>query len=918
MSSSPLLYLFLIIQTLSLHSQETTAETLVNNTLIHLDAHPFESDETIITKSFLPLASALDDIKNIKPISKERYWLKITELSKSLPRQGYLHFGRFHRILVYGQTADGIVNELYKGGAFYKQSAIQNSIHHELFPLRIVDEKYSTLFIHLSSFIVNNNPVSSIELQHVELGDELSFVRLVPTTRLKVQINIALLFFLSFLVLGSVLYAFTSKEYKFLSFSFVCLFLFLYFSRNVEGSSTEFIFWSYINEGMMKYEHLVRTAIACSFTIFTILHFDIRDVRPKVIQISVAIFSFSITIAFLRSLYIDSFTIPGPLLQIAYLIDIPLVMINSVVILFLVFKNNDAYAKQFVASLMFFIIMSYLSIGLNETWIGKQENLFSSELYSTYALIIFLISVTYIILKKASIDQTKLLEANIQTQQLTAINKAKNDFISNITHEFKTPISIIKGITEEAEFGDRDRHIIQKSSDNLLGLVNKILDLSQIENEHLNLEMIQGDIIRYLDIVIESLSSLAVQKGIHLSFLPHQKEFVMDFDEDRIKHIHANLLSNAIRYTPKNGEIIVSTNVQEGQFSWSVKDNGQGIPQDEQTAIFQRFYRSTLNQADDGGTGIGLAYVKELVDMMSGKIELKSTIRQGSTFTVQLPISNEAELISFEGVAFTPTDKEVQEGQSGYLSKEDKILLIVEDSPELSKYIVHCLHDQYKCITAYDGQEALHYAEKYLPNLIISDVMMPVMNGYEMTRTLKANDKLSHIPVILLTAKSTQAEKEQGLSDGAEAYLIKPFSKSELRLRVKNIIDRTIEVQNKYREGSMPSRVQKPAWLQHLEVYIRSHLSENLSTDVICKQALMSRTQLHRKLKAITGFSTSEFIKHHRMYEAKQLIQNTDKTIGFIAEEVGYKNAAHFATDYKKWYGESPSATRSISNSFIG
>ena len=336
--------------------------------------------------------------------------------------------------------------------------------------------------------------------------------------------------------------------------------------------------------------------------------------------------------------------------------------------------------------------------------------------------------------------------------------------------------------------------------------------------------------------------------------------------------------------------------------------------------IFDRFYQvdgSTIREGE--GTGIGLAIVKELVKLMQGSITVESEVERGSVFQVELPISNQAQPAD---VTFTSASIIQEMGQKDELMDQESgrqidgpIALVIEDNVDVIDYLRLCLEEQYQVMTARNGRLGVEMATEQIPDVIISDVMMPEMDGYEVCRTLKGDRRTSHIPIVILTAKATQEDKLKGLELGADAYLQKPFDKKELLIRLDNLT----AISRKLRENLSSANgindiaaKRESAFLTEVDGVISSHLAdEAFDTAVLCKAVAMSRTQLHRKLKALTGQSTASYIRQKRLQEARSLLVKTDLPIGDIATKVGFKDFSHFSRTFSKEYGSAPSELRS-------
>lgn len=503
------------------------------------------------------------------------------------------------------------------------------------------------------------------------------------------------------------------------------------------------------------------------------------------------------------------------------------------------------------------------------------------------------------------------LEANrelLQTQQEAALFQSR--FYTNITHEFRTPLTVISGMAEQLE-DLKAKQLIHRNSDQLLQLINQMLDQARLDSGLLEAEMIQADIVAYTEYLVESFRSLADQKNIQLHFHAEPEIIQMDFDPEKIKHIIANLLSNAIKFTPERGKIFFSAQQKDQDLELMIRDTGIGIPQEDQSRIFDRYFRSKTHPKV-GGSGIGLSFVQELVQLMKGEVFVESRLDKGSKFIVSLPIAQVAAVSELN-----IPDKELKDLQAEEPapSTSDISILVIEDNADVSYYIRQCLQSDYQVFQAYDGEEGIRMALEHVPDLIISDVMMPRMDGFEVCQELKSNRITSHIPIVMLTAKSTEEEKLAGLSHGADAYLVKPFHKEELLIRVRNLADLQEKWREKFQAGlDIPGEKEKTEvdpFLKEAREIVLSHLSDaDYSVEPLCRDLGISRTQLHRKLKNLTGISTKQFINDIRLTEAKKLLQEGKLNVSEVAYATGFAWPNYFSKLYQEKFGQSPGETR--------
>lgn len=526
---------------------------------------------------------------------------------------------------------------------------------------------------------------------------------------------------------------------------------------------------------------------------------------------------------------------------------------------------------------------------------------------------------------KAEAGQKKERE---ESQRLRELNTFKNRFYTNITHEFRTPLTVIQGLADQIEKNpkwkiEEQTKMIKKNSGKLLNLINQMLDLSKLEAGKLELHFIQSDIIKYLGYLVESFHSLAFTRKINISFYSHTKSLFMDYDPEKCQQIISNLISNAIKFTPEYGKITVTTKALFGPNgpNWLeliVEDTGIGIAPEKLHQIFDRFYQIDDSNIRRGeGSGLGLAMVKELTKLMEGKVEVESELGKGTRFIIMLPIHLKATkqdpaVINkgYEPVidVFPPS---VPNAPVINRLHDLPLVLIVEDNADVIYYLRKCLEGQYLLEEARNGQEGIEKAIQTIPDLVISDVMMPEVDGFELCENLKADERTNHIPIILLTAKVTREDKLEGLTRKADAYLTKPFQEEELLVRMQNLIELRRQLQLRYQKADGQFMEPGDTFMKNVWNIIRTNLDDSEYSVVQLSRDLgMSRAQVYRKLKALTGLSASHYIRLVRMKKAIELLQHTDLTIAEIGYEVGFKTPSHFTRVFTQHFGKSPSELR--------
>ena len=523
----------------------------------------------------------------------------------------------------------------------------------------------------------------------------------------------------------------------------------------------------------------------------------------------------------------------------------------------------------------------------------------------------------------------------LEAEQLRQLDRLKSNFFANISHEFRTPLTLIQGPVEQALKGvaadetpvrTSNLQMIRRNTLRLQNLVDQLLDLSKLESGKMQLQVRRGPLLPFLRAVIFSFESLAERKGIDFAAsFPEELEEAW-FDPDKWEKILVNLLSNAFKFTPEGGSVRVVAAVAPEGLQLSVTDSGKGIAPGEIDRIFDRFYQVEGSEA--GGTGIGLALVRELVAVQGGKISVESEVGVGTSLHLLLPYRredfSETELLQSEeappaAIARAIPAEEPQESPTPVSppfeeADERPLLLIAEDNPDLRQFISQILQDSYRILTAHNGREGLEQAIERTPDLLISDVMMPEMDGFELCRTLKEDERTSHIPVVLLTAKAGQEHKVAGLETGADDYLTKPFDEKELRVRVRNLIEQRRQLREKFggelvlRPSAVAVTSVDQRFLEKVKETIEANLgNEQFSVTELAEAVAFSRSQLHRKLKSLTDKSPNELIRNFRLTRAKELLEQGAGNVSEVALEVGYGNLSYFTKSFKEAFGQLPS-----------
>ncbi len=549
--------------------------------------------------------------------------------------------------------------------------------------------------------------------------------------------------------------------------------------------------------------------------------------------------------------------------------------------------------------------------------------------YALYILtIVFLFASLYLFQRRRWQMQTRLQVQREKALRLEELDAFKSRFFTNITHEFRTPLTVIGGMAEQIVAPERSKTLIRRNADRLLRMVNQLLDLARLESKQLDVDWVQGDILPLLSYLTQSFREQARSRDISLSFHTTEQALVMDFDEGMIQQILTNLLANAIKFTPPYGQVNVLARKDEQsghpQLELTVSDTGPGIAPEELPRIFDRFYQAPSHVRNAGGSGIGLALVKELVHLLGGEVRAESDPPKGSVFRVLLPIHREAEKqVESSLAARKPVTVGDDEGEAPAVTPAfhapsvRPLVLIVEDQPDVVEYIATCLRADYRLDVARDGRKGLEKAFERVPDLILCDVMMPGMDGLELCDQLKTDRRTSHIPVVMLTGMATQADKVAGLATGADAYLVKPFDKEELLVRLRQLIQQSRRLREALSQGEPekdredPRQKREARFLAEVDELLEAYIDdEGFRTGELAQALALSRTQLHRKLKALTGLPTATYIRNFRLTRAEHLLRTTDLLVAEVASQVGFGDPSHFTRSFSNLFGHNPSDLR--------
>ncbi|GAB3648419.1 two-component regulator propeller domain-containing protein [Echinicola sediminis] len=522
----------------------------------------------------------------------------------------------------------------------------------------------------------------------------------------------------------------------------------------------------------------------------------------------------------------------------------------------------------------------------------------------------------------------RYLNSKIQIRKKEAVHQAKLHFFTQVSHEFRTPLTLIIDPLERlmAEKPKKQKaghyyQLMHRNAKQLLMLINQLLDFRKVESGHLQLNLQQSNIVSFVRGLASSFEEMAKKRQIIFKVETGMDQCMMPFDDVKLTMILNNLLSNAFKFTPDHGQVTLSvsfaTASQKGILI-KVKDTGHGISKEEQEKVFGVFYQANNNQEQNKGSGIGLSLTKELVSLHKGKITIESEVGQGTCFTVFLPKLQYTTPIPVSDV---PSEQEIygqehiDEPQVSQANNPNlPLVLVVDDNTDIRTYIELHLKEDYRIISATNGLEGLEKAIAEIPDLVISDVMMPDMDGLQLCRKLKLDERTSHIPVLLLTARQSDESKTEGYETGADAYVTKPFNTTVLLAQIQNLLEQRRRLRELFTKGSaiefkkIAVNPTDELFLDKTRQLIEDNLeTENLDIDSLAAQLNMSRSQFYRKVKALTNKSASDFVTTFRMNKASEFLLSKEYNVSETAYKVGYSVPNNFTRAFIKHFGISPS-----------
>lgn len=619
----------------------------------------------------------------------------------------------------------------------------------------------------------------------------------------------------------------------------------------------------------------------------------------------------------------------------------------SLVLAVILILKKDPFARYFGVGALIGSVALIVGVLWTMGLLRPPMDPFAASMF--LQIVIYSFGIAYrqqVLTQQAQHEKLQAQQTYAEMQRMQDLDEIKTRFFANISHEFRTPLALIAGPLQQSQrksrqsgdphtiqLDNRSYQIIKSNTERLHHLVDQLLELSRIESGNIHLSLQQGGLMSFIRSVLFSFESMADRQNISLNTNFSTDNHQAYYDKDKLEKILTNVLSNAFKYTPEGGMVSVVIDLGQDYLNLEISDTGKGIDKEEAKHIFERFYR--VEASEKKGSGIGLALTKELVDLHNGHIIVESTKGIGTIFKIRVPVSLKElpETISisekFRGRAAsdassTPLEEVLSSepkpataaatATATLQTKEVPTVLIVEDNADLRYFISNLLEPHYQILTAEDGAQGERMAFEHVPDIVVTDVMMPKIDGYQLCHSLKKNPKTSHIPIIMLTAKAGQDNRIEGLTQGADSYLTKPFDDRELLLRMKNLLKAREKLWEYFKSLDMfltddiEIESIEDRFLQEVFTIIKNNLdNERFGVEDMVGTLGFSRSQLHRKLKALLGKSANQLIVEVRLNEAHRMLQQKAGSVSEVAYSVGYSNLSYFTKSFKNKFGMLPS-----------
>ncbi len=866
----------------------------------YLDKAPFNAlDEVQKSIDSLNWLDCDSECPNVK--INERLWVKITlEMGKNseMAFSGYLYFGRHDRVFIH-EIYDGQLEEPIKMGGLYKTRAKGISPSSYYYPYSIDPGETRVLLVQLSSALhnVDNDPIEPTILRHEEFDTH----RLITSTHwAKPYITLGILSIIAFSALLFLLLYFIFKQLNLLAFFFLNTAIVLHNIRLLEYYLDKAIIWGHMNELTQRIELPLRLMIALGFYLFTVTYFDFGKYRKTIYSVIAFSLLLGFINAFLHFISIGNSLHFDLLHYIFYYLDFTAVLFSGVLVFSILWRLKRPYSRIFIGGAVGFLSLSYVGMFLTSQYVTLYQSFFSGDLIVLSAVFVFLALMTYMVYKRLYDHSMALVVKALKVENLEEIQRVKSQFFANVTHDLRTPITVLQSYLRKLDMSKQDRDVVIRNVNKLNSLVDEMLDLSSLQAGMIPIDYSDFDLVKLVDGIALGLRPLATQKNIELFVFSQNEQMFIESDKSKIDQMITNLVSNAIEYTPIGGRIIVVLSIENAWVKFEVRDNGIPIPEQFHESIFGRYER--VDEQSPRHSGLGLSIVRELTQRLDGLVELR-TNSKGNIFKISLPYRQ-----------VTSVHHSITEVPSTYLPSASDIkefrILIVEDNVDLLKYYSSILSLYYEVYTATDGKKGIELAQEQIPDIVITDVMMPEIGGYELTKLLRKNKHTAHIPVIIITAKKEVSERIDSWQAGADFFLSKPFEDEELLSMIDNALRNLQKRQNIIRNQiGMPQGnvMTNDPFIDELHDFIENNIDvSEIDMDQMAKSVGLSRSQMYRKIKQLSGLNPTELILHVRLERAWHLLKDGNHRVSEVAYMCGFKDPSYFSRVFKKTYQYTP------------
>lgn len=909
------------------------AENLSSNKTMILDSSEFEvwidsfsqltSFEEIVQKEFQ---------KSPTPQSgntKHAYWFKFNlENKQEQPLTYWLHVGVFDSLTLIRQHGDSL---RFSHRGLLADYTIEDKRHFRQlqqykygFEITIPPHSNITCFLRVKNTVRFETTFDGLKVMKKE-----QLLSEAPAKALYFGIFNAFFFgILFFLILFSLSQHFQARDASYLYYTLYLSLTIVYFWWKFEKANSFFnIFFTAFPKYYYYYEAPLSVLIYIGYFLFVARFLNAKVELPsfyRILRFLTPILAAYFAIAFLIA------AIWGLDVGWEFIYWIRLVLIpTAVVAIFLVFKARHQLGFYVLMGALFMLlgaaVTTYLSKALSNHYAGPWDlPLLPIQLGVLLETFFFSIGLGY---KSRLSEQEKtvaLLDLQEKKKEAEYLKKRKTELTNlyaNLSHEFRTPLAVVLGATKQIEGYPKERELIERNGGQLLRLINKILDVNKIEANKMQINWRREDAMRFIRYSAESFELLAKQKKQSLEVVCSPQTLLMDIDRDKFQKIINNLLSNAVKFTPIKGSIrVCASKLSDGEqetLRLEVSDSGPGIPENYRRLIFDPFIQTPNTE---GGTGLGLTLVKQFTRLLGGEVLVNSAPDKGSAFILNFPIRRQAPLADLKQlhkIENRPLVNLPSMAEPGQIAASRSSVLLIEDNEDVLQYLKQLLRARYNVFSAKDGQTGFDMARQIRPDVIISDVMMPGMNGYELCRKLKNTVLTQNIPIILATARASRPDKLQGLKSEADAYLIKPFDEEELLIRVQGLLQKRRQLKKQVsgvfsKHGSADQTENEAVlFMEKLHAILEDHLqNEGFKIKELCRELGVNHVTLNNKIKEYTGKTTARYIRNYRLQYAKKLLRTTQLSVAQISYKVGISEPANFNNLFKKIFGKSPKQWR--------